>query len=65
MPTKITAVTPLPGVMHSGLGHVANRPAKDTRLPGQVTNTVQEHVMMMLASLGLIALGVAVRRRRY
>jgi hypothetical protein len=64
-PASLAAVAALPAVINSSRGPVANRPAARAQFPAGAASAAREPVMMMLASLGLIALGVAVRRRRY
>ena len=44
--------------------HPGARPPRE-RLPGGATNPVPEPGTMMLASMGLLALGAAVRHRRH
>jgi hypothetical protein len=46
-------------------GSSANRPHPGDRPPGGATNPVPEPGTMMLASMGLLALGAAMRHRRH
>ena len=56
---------PLPAVIGYRLGRTASRPAQAAPTPRAAGRAATEYVVMIMASLGLIVLGVAVRRRRY
>jgi len=55
----------LPGANTTDPVRGINHPVPDTRPGGGATNPVPEPGTMMLASMGLIALGAAVKRRRH